>query len=367
MKKPSIALLLILVSTWASARRIYVSASAADFGEGSSWQTAMNDLTSALMSSQKGDTIWVAKGIYEGGFIMKEGVTVIGGFQEGENDLSQRTLPRFSTEQSILSGAGKYRVIEQTIDFQTPTKWDGFVITGGIGFEGAGVKLRRNGILASCIVQGNTASMPSVGEYLSEEGGIVLHINTSTKRGIVMSLSNFGRHYQLARAKEAIKACNEAGKTDWRLPTNAEMLHLTSSKSSGLYAFTPAFYLIEKALQQHGGTSLLGGHYWTSTTQTESGNPVAQCFHATNSQLSRISTMSYQRIRPVRNVAFTASDGTGGGIFATDGSVISGCIISGNTAANDEDIHTDGNVIVQDIADDERTHFLAHIPSPVTY
>ena len=290
---------------------------------------------------------------------MPEGVTVMGGFLGNETDAFGRRLPLFGTEQSILSGRQQYRVLEQAEDFQTATTWDGFVITQGIGQEGAGVMLRRNGILRNCIVRENAAGVPSVGEYLPEECGVVLYVNASTKKGIVMSLKDFGRHYQHSRGKEAVKTCNEGSKTDWRLPTNNEMLYLTSAVSDGLYAFTSTYYLMEKALSQNEGETLQGKHYWTSNTATESGNPVAYGFHTTNAQVGRMSVWGYQRIRPVRSVTLSQAEGIGGGVFATEGSTLSGCLVSGNTADEDEDIHTEGDVLIQDTDDGARDHYLA--------
>ena len=359
MRHLSLAILLCLASGLASARRIYVSTTGNPFAEGTSWDSSTSDLNAALAQSVAGDTVWVAVGTYYGGFLMPEGVTVMGGFLGTETDASQRRLPLFSTEQSILSGKQQYRVLEQPEDYHVATTWDGFVITQGIGQVGAGVMLRGNGILRNCIIRENTAGVPAVGEFLAEEGGVVLFVNATTKKGVVMSIKDFGRHYQHARSKEAVKACNEGGKTDWRLPANSEMLHLTSAVGDGLYAFTSTYYLMEKALNQNGGETLQGKHYWTSNTLTESGNPVAYCLHTTNAQTGRMSVWGYQRIRPVRSVTLSQAEGIGGGVFATEGSTLSGCLVSGNKAGDDEDIHTEGNVLIQDTDDGARGYFLA--------
>jgi len=364
MRYLTLAILLCAHVIQASARRIYVSAAGSPFADGTSWQTASSDLGAVLSHSSVGDSVWVAVGTYFGGFIMPEGVTVLGGFLGNETDASQRTLPLFSSENSVLNGRNQYRVLEQPADYQTPSVWDGFVITAGIGSNGAGVMLRRNGILRGCIVRENEAGLPCVGEYLSEEGGVVLSVNASTRKGVVMSLRDFGRHYQHSRGKEALGASNESGKSDWRLPTNAEMLYLTAAQGDGLYAFTSTYYIIEKAFATNGGETLQGKHYWTSSTGTEGGNPIAYCFHATTAQMSRMSVWGYQRIRPVRNVTLSATDGIGGGVFATEGSELSGCLVADNKATEDDDIHLEGDVIIRDIDDAERTHFLAHIPSP---
>lgn len=343
-----------------SARRIYVSTSGSFFADGASWETSINDLSAALSRCSIGDSVWVAAGTYYGGFYMPEGVTVLGGFLGTETAESQRCLPFFSTERSVLNGKQLYRVLEQPSDYVLATIWDGFVITEGVGLEGAGVKLRRNGILRNCLIQGNAAGMPAVGEYLPEEGGVVLTFNSSTRKGIVMSLTDYGRHYQHSRSKEVVVNCNDGSKSDWRLPSNSEMSNLTTSLGDGLYAYTPTFYALENTLRANGGKTLLGNRYWTSNTATESGNPVAYCFHTTNAQTGRLSVWGYCRVRPVRNITLAATaEGLGGGVYASDGSVLSGCSVVNNSATEDEDIHTEGNVIILDVDDDSRFYFLA--------
>lgn len=329
-------------------KRIYVSQTGSPWADGTSWEASINDLSIALSKANAGDSVWVSVGTYSGGFIMPEGVTVLGGFLGMETSVSQRQLPMFSVERSVLDGMKQYRVLEQPEDYELPTTWDGFVIKQGIGQIGAGVLLRKNGILRNCIVQGNCAGLPSIGEYLPDEGGVLMHVNATTKKGVVVSLTDFGRHYQFARAKEAVSSCGESGKTDWRLPSSSEILYLTKAQTDGLYAFTPNYYLLENTLKRNGGESLQGRQYWTSSTTTESGNQVAYCLHTGNMQRVRLNTFGYCKVRPVRNVTLAVGTGVGGGVYAFDGSTLSGCMVEGNEAAEDEDIHVEGEVTIQD-------------------
>ena len=131
MKHLTLAIFLCLAASHASARRMYVSMAGTPYADGTSWNTSTSDLNAVLAQSSAGDTVWVAVGTYYGGFLMPEGVTVMGGFLGNETDASQRSLPLFSTEQTVLSGKQQYRVLEQPKDYQTATTWDGFVITGG--------------------------------------------------------------------------------------------------------------------------------------------------------------------------------------------------------------------------------------------
>ncbi len=90
-------------------RIIYVNQNASAQGNGSSWNTAVNDLQSALAQAQKGDQIWVAKGTYTPtstddrtkSFRLKEGVEVYGGFAGNETSINQRNLKKNVT---TLSG-----------------------------------------------------------------------------------------------------------------------------------------------------------------------------------------------------------------------------------------------------------------------
>ena len=45
-----------------------------------SWATACADLQAVIGVANLNDTVFVAAGVYKGGFIMKEGVQVYGGF-----------------------------------------------------------------------------------------------------------------------------------------------------------------------------------------------------------------------------------------------------------------------------------------------
>jgi len=100
---------LILFSTFAIARPIYVNIKSSGTNDGSSWENAYIDLQSAL-SQADGSTftqIWVAKGIYHPGteksdtFQLTNNVALYGGFSGIEDNLNQRNWAQNIT---ILSG-----------------------------------------------------------------------------------------------------------------------------------------------------------------------------------------------------------------------------------------------------------------------
>src|SRR5262245_5177688 len=91
------SLLLLALAGPAAAGTLFVDASAAPGGNGSSWSSAFRDLQSALALAAPGDQIWVADGRYRpspsdplASFVLPDGVAVYGGFAGGESSLAQR-------------------------------------------------------------------------------------------------------------------------------------------------------------------------------------------------------------------------------------------------------------------------------------
>ncbi|WP_136808234.1 right-handed parallel beta-helix repeat-containing protein [Desulfosediminicola flagellatus] len=88
---------------------IYVDHDAAGLADGTSWSNAFTTLNEALNIATSGSEIWVAAGIYTptrgsdraATFVMKEGVTILGGFVGLETHIEDRDYDRNPT---ILSG-----------------------------------------------------------------------------------------------------------------------------------------------------------------------------------------------------------------------------------------------------------------------
>ena len=77
-------------------------------GDGSGWANAMGSLKSAMIASRSGDQIWVASGTYTPdpsnrgkSFVLKNGVSVYGGFNGTESNLVERN---WLANPTILSG-----------------------------------------------------------------------------------------------------------------------------------------------------------------------------------------------------------------------------------------------------------------------
>lgn len=155
-------LLLFLILTYSCAclsQRLYVIQDGSGNKNGDSWLNAMDDLSRAIEEASSGDTIFVGPGKFEGGFFLKEGVCVIGSVDTGNEKDNLTGIPLIKENATILDGCSLYRVITQESNFNTPTSLEGFIIRNGNANEGAGVRLRKNGIIKNCIIENNKAGM----------------------------------------------------------------------------------------------------------------------------------------------------------------------------------------------------------------
>jgi len=115
-------------------RKYYVKPDGSPTYTGTSWRWASDDLTATIEKAVAGDIIYVAVGTYQGGFLMKEGVTVKGGYTANTENPEERYLLPETTDpakQSILDGGNNQRVLTQYAPFSVATTWEGFVIQNG--------------------------------------------------------------------------------------------------------------------------------------------------------------------------------------------------------------------------------------------
>ena len=122
-----------MMTSLGEARNYYVKTDGIPGLNGSSWSWASPDLQAIIDKASAGDTVFVAAGKYYGGFIMKEGVNVFGGYTANNSLPAERyTMTNAdSSHYSILDGENKQRVLTQLLPFSIPTVWDGFVIQNG--------------------------------------------------------------------------------------------------------------------------------------------------------------------------------------------------------------------------------------------
>ncbi len=117
------------------------------------------DLAAALTASTSADTIYVAAGTYtspSGGFVMKDGVNVLGGF-DGTEVVSTGRKPL--TNKTILDGNFVNKVLTQgAAGFTIRTKWDGFIMQNGKSTSGACITIGQNATLTNCVIRNNTST-----------------------------------------------------------------------------------------------------------------------------------------------------------------------------------------------------------------
>lgn len=137
MDKIVLAFLLFMVNiilpSHCNARNYYVKTDGIPRLTGSSWSWATPELQGAIEKASAGDTVFVAAGKYYGGFMMKEGVNVFGGYTANNSNPAERysITDADSSHYSTLDGENKQRVLTQLLPFTVPTTWDGFVIQHG--------------------------------------------------------------------------------------------------------------------------------------------------------------------------------------------------------------------------------------------
>ena len=189
MKKITLVLSLAMFSLFGKAT-FYVVPGGAGAMNGTSWtdaygdiQTAINAASTLYGTSLTAQEVWIKTGTYStstAALIMKESVSMYGGFAGTETDKSQRikgTNTWNYTSVTTLDGGATKRCIEVAANLTNITIIDGFTITNGNGVgvqltgSGGGVLIRGNLKLQNCIVTGNTTS--GNGGGVNSTGGIV--------------------------------------------------------------------------------------------------------------------------------------------------------------------------------------------------
>jgi predicted outer membrane repeat protein len=139
---------------------LYVNADNPTPGKGRSWECAFTSLQDALAVAEAGDSIWVAAGTYlptpgsdrNISFLLKNGVSIYGGFTGTETQLDQRDWENNAT---ILSGdigvqgdaADNSFHVLRAGNGVTEALLDGFTVTGGnangggTNVQGAGMRI----------------------------------------------------------------------------------------------------------------------------------------------------------------------------------------------------------------------------------
>lgn len=312
-----------------AAHRYYVTPTGAGRMDGSSWVDACRGLHAGLALAASGDSLWVAEGVYVGGFPMKEGVQVLGGFRGDEALLEERQLPATGEQLAILDGDGQFRVLTQAQDAAVETCWDGFVLRNGLAVQGAGALLRGNGVLRNSIVTDCHAGYPSAGTLLDGAGGFVLRTDTTAMQATVLATADLStNYYTYARACDHLSSFASLGQDDWRMPT-ADEIGLLSASVDGK-SYRSAYLLnINDSLQAHRQDCMQGASYWGGDADGEA----LACLDCRSGDCYVGNLGQYALVRPVRTSSLSPATGMGGGIYAAKGSGVSHCAVYGNGAS----------------------------------
>lgn len=318
-------------------QRYYVSEEGGGSHSGTSWDNASSDLFAAVDMAKAGDTIWVAAGRYIGGFYFKDGVTVLGGFRVGMQSLYERRLPDTDENLTILDGDGRFRVLSQSSTAVSPSCYDGFVITGGSGLNGAGAQLGNNNVLSNCSIQECKGGRPSVGERQPSMGGIIFDVDTTTNIIYIISEINIGRHYQLMRAKDVEAGDATQNYNDWRIPRISEWQKIM---------YVPTYHVVEHGLKSASRALLSDEIFWSQTEASSANMDGAMIADFRCHEIRPANQWQYCRIRPSRSYELTSANSYGGGIYATGG-VIERCVLQYNKSTYGSGIYARGNVIIK--------------------
>lgn len=369
-------------------------------GSGVSWTDASGNLQTRIDLSNAGDTIFVAKGTYTGGFFMKEGVQVYGGFAGNESSTSQRTDP-MGVNKTTLNGGGERRVLTQAKDFNIVTVWDGFVIQQGKALCGAGAFLLKNSALRNCEVVNNTAGTPYIGEYVHEQGGIVFYVDNENNKAYIISMKYAGGNNALYSLKDGISSrlntlgfrilpdCNTFLHTDilgsgaantallvkqgsaaaiaaqtylnpagftnpssgWYLPSASEWSLFVTGCGTSSGSKTALFETVNNALLAYNGDPLDGTsstYHWSSTPYWWASDGTNQISSAWRTYFGdgKISYTGIFGLSKVRTMSafylLNPSVSMGGGIYAGVGAQVQGCLVQNNSAPTAAGVYLTG-------------------------
>ena len=77
---------LVALALNASAATWYIRTDGQDGNDGKSWETAQSSICLGIDNCKSGDTLLVEAGVYHEGIVLKEGVTIIGGWNVDEGE-----------------------------------------------------------------------------------------------------------------------------------------------------------------------------------------------------------------------------------------------------------------------------------------
>lgn len=357
MKNLIIIILCLVYSTTLSAlTKYYVNVNGPGLS-GSSWMEAASDLQEVIDKASSGDSVFVAVGTYYGGFKMKEGVIVYGGYTANNDNPSERydkieTLD--PTKQSILDGRKQERVLTQEEDFAVKTVWDRFVIQNGkpsVGEFRVGSLIYSAkgeneiaGVLYKYDPESGEGMMIAADELRKQWGGYQAELislaiigskedalndmqggdNTTKIVGELGESSlDFGEKEHVLNGNYAAYWCDTltmGGYTDWYLPSAGEFQEVYKANINSVL----------KGL----GTEMTN-RYWASA---QAGNLLAWSFYFERGYLHPAIKYIEHKVRPVHSFYSSSASGSiytaGGGVFLKSQGTLKDCIVKDNESSS---------------------------------
>ncbi len=251
-----VATALVLPSGFAVAQAvIHVDDDASPGGDGATWATAYNSLSTALATAQPGDQIWTAAGTYVGNFTLTLSVELYGGFDGTETELTQRD---WTANRTILDGNASGSVVTAPPGATATTRIDGFTITNGWTSEGGGMLLVSSSpTITNNLIAVNGASDDGGGLYLDNSSPAIVR---NTIIGNTVILGNGGGMVLLSSSPTIVN--------------NIISGNFTYHRGGGLYLASSAPTIANNTITGNGADWYGGGVCLENSSPTVTNNTV---------------------------------------------------------------------------------------------
>jgi len=152
-----LTLVLLTLAPQADAKILHV-AQTGDGSDGSTWEKAFTDISSALVAASSGDDVWVAGGIYSESVELIPRVGVFGGFSGTESAVGF-DFRDWEGNETIIDATGLEASAVLGAD---DAILDGFTIRSAVSLEdGSGIRcVGTSPVVLNCTIQGNQSLTP---------------------------------------------------------------------------------------------------------------------------------------------------------------------------------------------------------------
>ena len=147
MKKITLFLIFLSCIISLNAENHYVSLNGNDTQDGTTWTNAKATIQEAIKASTKGDTVFIAEGVYNQTISTKDGVHIFGGYNATTH---HRDIDAYPT---ILDGTGLQSCLVKVTTCSQTIFIDGLTLqNANHGSSGGAVALKKNSVLNRCTI-----------------------------------------------------------------------------------------------------------------------------------------------------------------------------------------------------------------------